>query len=150
MEEIKVQTCLNSYMTELNLANVVAQGSYILELPNPLGLGSHRAIQSTLTQDSIAPAIIFKRHQLLEYWYNTSAIYDAAPVPNNQGTLVPVPMIDQFRGRITRALLASVGRHTQIEIEGTWEDQGCQYIEELPFIPLLIVHTPQDAHPSHR
>jgi len=59
MEKIELQTQLDSYVTELDLARVIAGGNF-LQTPDPFGLG--RRICSALTQDSVIPAIIIKRH----------------------------------------------------------------------------------------
>jgi len=63
MEEIQFQTCLNSFITDLDLANVGTGGNYICgSPPDPLWLRRWCAIRYALTQDSIVPAIIIKRH----------------------------------------------------------------------------------------
>jgi len=63
VEEIELQTRLNSFITELDLARVIAEGNF-MQGADLLGLGRH--IRTTLTQHSVIPAIIIKRHPLLE------------------------------------------------------------------------------------
>jgi len=133
-----VQTRLNKFVTELDLAHVVAHRAYgnYLQGTDPLGLG--RSIHSTLTQDSVILAIIIKRHRLLEYWYNTSVIYNVTPVLNSRGKLEIVPSIDQFWDHVACAFYARAGRGLEIPIKGTWEDCEGLFQEELPFIPAYM------------
>jgi len=80
--------------------HVIAEGNYI-QGTDPFGLSRriHSAltrIHSAFTKDSVIPAIIIKRHGLLEYRYDASAIYNSTLVLNTRGELELVPSIDQL------------------------------------------------------
>jgi len=112
-------------------------------------------------QDSAVPAIVIKRHCLLEHRYNTRVIFNQHtrhPAPtrdeevnnddNDEDLLVPnkyvytnIPSIDQFRGNVARALYNAAGRASDFDIQGTWEDREGLFQEELLFIP---AYTPSE------
>jgi len=152
VEEIVVQTRLNKFVMEIQLAQVIAHGNYITRYRWYRHFGPNRSLCLTVTQDSVIPAIIIKRHRLLEYWYDTSRIYNTNPVISNSSKLGVVPSIDQFREQIATAIYARVGRQLRIPIEGTCEDREGLFQDELPFIPSYIPPTtlpsPNDASPS--
>jgi len=130
-DEIKLQTRLSSSVMVLDLARAIVEGNFARGT-NPLGFG--RRICTTLTQDSVIPAIIIKRHRLLEYRYDMSSIYTTVPACNAGDEHEPVLSIDQLRECVAHKFYARAGRSFDIQIEGTWEDCKDTFQEELPFI----------------
>jgi len=62
---------------------------------------------------SAIPAIIIKRHRLLEHWYNTSNVYNVVPLSDWEDTYIPIPTIDQFQSLVAWALLVHMGKGTE-------------------------------------
>jgi len=99
-------------------------------------------------QYTAVPAIIIKRHHLLEHQFQTYNIYSAPPVTDERGTFTPIPMIDQFRAEVIQALYVEEDLGPGIYPLGTWVDHGGLYQGELPFIPPYRPLNPQDATTS--
>jgi len=99
-------------------------------------------------QYTTVPAIVIKRHHLLEHQFQTADIYGAPPVPHELGSWTPVPTIDQFRAEVIQALYVEEAAGPGIYPLGTWVD--CEGLSqgELPFIPPFRPLNPQDATTS--
>jgi len=125
-----------------------------------VGLAQFIIAENYQQQNSAVPAIVIKRHGLLEHWYNTRSIFNQCtrhPTPRDQEVddddvedlfgpeeyvYTNVPSIEQFRGHIAQALYARGGREPAFTIEGTWEDCKALFQEELPFILALTPPEP--------
>jgi len=66
--------------------------------------------------------MVIKRHRLLEHQFQTYNIYGTPPVPDELGSLHPIPTIDQFRVEIIQALYVEEGMGPGIYPLGTWVD----------------------------
>jgi len=108
------------------LAYCIVQEDFLCSISEP----------STFQEESTAmPAIVIKRHCLLEHQFQTADIYDAPPVLDDLRTWTLVPTIDQFRAAVIQALFVEEAAGPGVYPLGTWEDHEGLYQGELLFIP---------------
>jgi len=115
----------------LELAYYIVQEDFLCGISEP----------STFQEESTAvPAIIIKRHRLLEHRFQTADIYDAPPVLDNLGSWTLIPTIDQFWAAVIQALFVEEAAGPGVYLLCTWEDCEGLYQGELLFIPPFMQH----------